>query len=136
MVTCWRKLQRGLTLLEMMIVLAIIALVIALVMGVLIGPKLIGLFHHSQRDIARMAVTKLADQDYPMWALQHPSTPCPTTLAELEHKARRSVGRRLQGLLRAGHRRAVRRCLVRQRHARGDSRRHRVVVVRVNLFSL
>jgi prepilin-type N-terminal cleavage/methylation domain-containing protein len=77
-----RKLQRGLTLLEMMIVLAIIALI----MGVLVGPKLIGLFHHSQRDIAQMAVTKFADQDYPMWALQHPSTPCPSTLAEIEHK--------------------------------------------------
>lgn len=68
------------TLLEMMIVLAIIALV----MGLLVGPKLIRQFRHSERDIARMAVTKFADQDYPVWALQHPAQPCPATLAELE----------------------------------------------------
>jgi len=70
------------TLLEIMIVLAIIALV----MGLLVGPKLIGQFRRSQRDIAQMAVTKFADEDYPVWAVQHPAQACPATLAELERR--------------------------------------------------
>jgi prepilin-type N-terminal cleavage/methylation domain-containing protein len=74
-----RSKQRGMTLLEIMIVLAIIALV----MGLLVGPKLIGHYRTSQRRIATMAVHRFADEDYPMWAINHPSQPCPATFVEL-----------------------------------------------------
>src|SRR5450755_19982 len=78
-----RAAQRGMTLLEIMIVLAILALV----MGLVVGPKVIGLFHHSQRDIAQLAVKKFADQDFPIWAVQHPSSPCPANMTELSQTA-------------------------------------------------
>jgi prepilin-type N-terminal cleavage/methylation domain-containing protein len=75
--------QRGLTLLEIMIVLAILALV----MGLLVGPKVIAHFHSSQRSIAKMAVTRFANQDYPIWAIQHPQTPCPSAITDLDRDA-------------------------------------------------
>ena len=34
-----------------------------------------------------MAVHKLADEDYPMWAVSHPSQPCPRDLIELNGRA-------------------------------------------------
>jgi len=74
-----RNIQRGMTLLEIMIVLAIIALV----MGLLVGPKVMEHFHTSERKIATLAVHQLADEDYPMWAVAHPSEPCPRGVAEL-----------------------------------------------------
>lgn len=67
------------TLLEIMIVLAIIALV----MGLLIGPKLMELWGGSRRDIAKLAVHRIAEQDYPVWAMRHPSQPCPSSVVEL-----------------------------------------------------
>jgi type II secretory pathway pseudopilin PulG len=69
------------SLLEILIVLAIIALI----MGVVIGPKVIGHYRRSQRTIATLAVHRLADQDYPVWAVAHPSTPCPSGIPELTH---------------------------------------------------
>jgi prepilin-type N-terminal cleavage/methylation domain-containing protein len=71
--------QRGMTLLEMMIVLAILALV----MGVLVGPQVIKMFVKSQTDIARIAAHKLADEAYPAWAATNPGKHCPDTLADL-----------------------------------------------------
>jgi prepilin-type N-terminal cleavage/methylation domain-containing protein len=71
--------QRGMTLLEIMIVLAILALV----MGLVIGPKIMDRYRDSQRKIAKLAVDKFADQEYPQWAVAHPSTPCPAGLVEL-----------------------------------------------------
>lgn len=67
------------TLLEMMIVLAILALV----MGVLIGPRVIHMFVKSQVDIARIAAHKLADEAYPAWAATNPGKRCPDKLADL-----------------------------------------------------
>ncbi|MFT3695979.1 MAG: prepilin-type N-terminal cleavage/methylation domain-containing protein [Kofleriaceae bacterium] len=77
-----RRTSRGMTMLEIMIVLAIIALV----MGLIIGPKLMDHYRSSQVHIARMAVTRFAEQDYPMWALEHSGQQCPASIAELEHK--------------------------------------------------
>ena len=71
--------QRGITLLEMMIVLAIIAIV----MGLIVGPKLIATHQDAEREVARLAVDRIAEQDYPMWALRHPSQQCPTKIADV-----------------------------------------------------
>jgi type II secretory pathway pseudopilin PulG len=68
------------TLLEIMIVLAILALI----MGLVVGPKVMAHYRDSQRKVATLAVHKFADQDYPTWAVAHPSTPCPSGLAELD----------------------------------------------------
>jgi prepilin-type N-terminal cleavage/methylation domain-containing protein len=78
-----RKPPRGMTLLEIMIVLAILALV----MGLLVGPKVIAHFRSSQRSIAKMAVMRFANQDYPIWAIQHPQTPCPSAITDLDRDA-------------------------------------------------
>lgn len=74
-----RSRQTGMTLLEIMIVLAILALV----MGLVIGPRLYERYAESQRRVAKLAVNKLADQDYPAWALVHPSDACPAGVVDL-----------------------------------------------------
>ena len=74
-----RKAQRGMTLIEIMIVLAIIALV----MGLLVGPRVMILFSRSKEKIAALAVGKLANEAYPQWASSHPDKSCPDTLDEL-----------------------------------------------------
>jgi prepilin-type N-terminal cleavage/methylation domain-containing protein len=74
-----RSRQAGITLLEIMIVLAILALV----MGLVIGPKLFAHYTEAQRRVARIAVHKLADQDYPVWTLAHPAQACPAGAVEL-----------------------------------------------------
>jgi type II secretory pathway pseudopilin PulG len=66
------------TLLEIMIVLAILALV----MGLLIGPKVMAHFHDARRKTARMAVKMYADQDYLQWSMTH-HEPCPGSIVEL-----------------------------------------------------
>ena len=71
--------QAGMTLLEILIVLAILALV----MGLLVGPKVIRAFQSSRTDIARLAVKKLADEAFTQWATQHSSKPCPASIDEL-----------------------------------------------------
>ncbi len=67
------------TLLEIMIVLAILALV----MGLVVGPKILAHYRESQRKVARLAVHRYADQDYPTWVLEHASTQCPESLAAM-----------------------------------------------------
>lgn len=74
-----RSRQAGMTLLEIMIVLAILALV----MGLVVGPKLMDRYVESQRRVARLAVHQLAEQDYPAWGLAHPTQACPGGIAEL-----------------------------------------------------
>ena len=71
--------QRGMTLLEILIVLAILALVI----GLLIGPKVIEQFQSSKTKVAKLAVTKLANEAYGQWALQNQSKACPESISEL-----------------------------------------------------
>ena len=52
--------QRGLTMLEIMIVIAILGLV----MGLVIVPKVMGMFGESQEKVAKLAVTKFASEAY------------------------------------------------------------------------
>ena len=67
--------QLGMTLLEIMIVLAILALV----MGLLVGPQVLKLFAQGKEDIAATGVKKLAYESYPQWATRPANTgKCPT----------------------------------------------------------
>jgi prepilin-type N-terminal cleavage/methylation domain-containing protein len=74
-----KRRERGMTLLEIMIVLAILALV----MGLVVGPKIMERYRDSQRKVAKLAVDKFADEAYPQWAVAHPAVICPSGLAEL-----------------------------------------------------
>ena len=66
---------RGMTLLEIMIVLAILALV----MGLLVGPRVFRAFQDSKTEIARNTVRKLANEAYPQWAMKPSNNgKCPT----------------------------------------------------------
>ena len=71
--------QPGMTLLEMMIVLAIIAMV----MGILVGPSVIEAFATARKKTARMEVKQYAYQAYPQWAAAHADQECPARLDEL-----------------------------------------------------
>jgi prepilin-type N-terminal cleavage/methylation domain-containing protein len=69
----------GMTLLEIMIVLAILAAV----MGILIGPRVIGAHTHARGETTRMKLKMLAYEAYPSWAAVNHSVGCPASLAEL-----------------------------------------------------
>ena len=71
--------QRGMTLLEIMIVLAILALVMAL----LIGPRVMAMFGESKTELAKIEARKLAMEAYPQWSIANPSKSCPADLSEL-----------------------------------------------------
>lgn len=71
--------QRGMTLLEIMIVLAILALV----MGLLVGPKVMKMFAGSKVDITKLKLKKYAYEAYPSWAASHPDKQCPDKIADL-----------------------------------------------------
>ncbi len=75
----FHRAHRGMTLLEMMIVLAIVALV----MGLLVGPRVITMFTKSQSQIATLTAKKFAEEAYPAWAAAHPDKPCPDKLEDL-----------------------------------------------------
>jgi general secretion pathway protein G len=74
-----RNAQRGMTLLEIMIVLAILALV----MGLVVGPRVMKMFGESKGDIAGATVKKYAYEAYPSWASSHPDKSCPDKLESL-----------------------------------------------------
>ena len=74
-----RRTQRGMTLLEIMIVLAIIALV----MGLVVGPRVMKLFGQSKVDTTRIKVTKYAYEAYPSWSSSHPDKGCPAQISDL-----------------------------------------------------
>ncbi len=82
-----RRRTLGMTLLEIMIVLAILALV----MGLLVGPQLFKSFSESRGSVAHSMVRKLANESFPQWALR-PSNAgkCPT-LAELGEYANNNI---------------------------------------------
>ncbi|MEZ4401699.1 MAG: type II secretion system protein GspG [Kofleriaceae bacterium] len=66
---------RGMTLLEIMIVLAILALV----MGFLVGPAVFKSFQSAKDDVARNIVRKLSNEAYPQWAMKSSNSgKCPT----------------------------------------------------------
>lgn len=71
--------QRGMTLLEIMIVLAILALV----MGLLVGPKVMKAFSSSKVDTTKIKLTQYANEAYPQWSSQHPDKSCPEKLSDL-----------------------------------------------------
>ena len=71
--------HRGMTLLEIMIVLAIIALV----MGLVVGPRVMRMFASSKVEIARDTVRKYAYEAYPSWSAAHPDKACPERLEDL-----------------------------------------------------
>ena len=70
--------QTGMTLLEIMIVLAILAAV----MGLLIGPRVIDAHNRARIETTRIKLKKYAYEAYPSWAASH-GVGCPASLAEL-----------------------------------------------------
>src|SRR5882724_5438567 len=71
--------QRGMTLLEIMIVLAILALV----MGLVVGPRVMKMFGESKVDTTKIKLKKYAYEAYPSWSAAHPDKACPDKLADL-----------------------------------------------------
>jgi prepilin-type N-terminal cleavage/methylation domain-containing protein len=71
--------ERGMTLLEIMIVLAILALV----MGLVVGPKLIEHFRRARIQATQLKLELYAHQAFTAWALAHPQAMCPDKLADL-----------------------------------------------------
>jgi len=71
--------HRGMTLLEIMIVLAILALV----MGLLVGPKVMKMFAGSKVDITKIKLKKYAYEAYPSWSAAHPDKACPEKISDL-----------------------------------------------------
>ena len=74
-----RRAKRGMTLLEIMIVLAILALV----MGLVVGPRVMRMFAGSKVDIAKATAKKYAYEAYGQWAQAHPSKACPEKMEDL-----------------------------------------------------
>jgi general secretion pathway protein G len=70
-----RAAHRGLTLLEIMIVIAILGLV----MGLVVVPKVMELFGDGRRNIARLAVEQYAFKDGPQWQISS-GKQCPENL--------------------------------------------------------
>jgi len=71
--------QRGMTLLEIMIVLAILALV----MGLLVGPRVMKLFSESKEEVAKLAETDMVNTAFPAWSTRHSDKGCPDKLEDL-----------------------------------------------------
>lgn len=71
--------QLGMTLLEIMIVLAIIAVV----MGFLVGPKVLNMFQSSKVDTTKLMVKDIAYDAYTQWSLSSGKA-CPSSLQDLE----------------------------------------------------
>jgi prepilin-type N-terminal cleavage/methylation domain-containing protein len=74
-----RRGQKGMTLLEIMIVLAILALI----MGLVVGPKVMKLFSKSKEDIAAATVRKYANEAFPLWSQANPDKACPPNIDAL-----------------------------------------------------
>ena len=74
------KSQRGMTLLEIMIVLAILALI----MGLVVGPRVMKMFSSSKVDIAKATAKDIAYTAYPQWSSTHPGKSCPDSIADLK----------------------------------------------------
>ncbi|MGE0867715.1 MAG: prepilin-type N-terminal cleavage/methylation domain-containing protein [Kofleriaceae bacterium] len=74
-----RHAQRGMTLLEIMIVLAILALV----MGLVVGPRVMSMFKEGKKDVAQAAVMKFAHEAYTQWSMANPQKGCPEKIEDL-----------------------------------------------------
>ncbi len=75
----WSTAHRGLTMLEIMIVIAILGLV----MGLVIVPKVMGMFGESKVKLAKLSADQFASSYYPQWALAHNDKACPDSLLEV-----------------------------------------------------
>jgi general secretion pathway protein G len=71
--------RRGMTLLEILIVLAILGLV----MGLLVGPQLISMFGEAESKVAQTEVKKYTFEAYTRWKMSNPGKGCPDSLADL-----------------------------------------------------
>ncbi|TMQ11842.1 MAG: prepilin-type N-terminal cleavage/methylation domain-containing protein [Deltaproteobacteria bacterium] len=71
--------HRGMTLLEIMIVLAILALVMTL----LVGPKVLNALRDSRSKTTKIKLNQYANEAFPQWAAAHPDKGCPDKLTDL-----------------------------------------------------
>jgi prepilin-type N-terminal cleavage/methylation domain-containing protein len=71
--------HRGMTLLEIMIVLAILALVMTL----LVGPKVLNALRDSKVKTTKIKLTQYANEAFPQWSAAHPDKGCPDKLTDL-----------------------------------------------------
>ncbi|WP_428266101.1 type II secretion system protein GspG [Haliangium sp.] len=71
--------ERGMTLIEILIVLAILALV----MGLVIGPRVYEMFAEGQSKVAAAEVQSLRTQAFIRWQMKNPGKQCPDSLNEL-----------------------------------------------------
>jgi general secretion pathway protein G len=71
--------QRGMTLLEIMIVLAILALVMAL----LVGPRVLNALRDSKVKTTKIKLNQFANEAFPQWSAAHPDKACPDKLGDL-----------------------------------------------------
>jgi general secretion pathway protein G len=74
-----RREQLGMTLIEIMIVLAIIALV----MGLLVGPTIINKLQQAKVDVAKQTMTKI-EAAYTSWQTNNSGKDCPESVDELK----------------------------------------------------
>ncbi len=81
--------QMGMTLLEIMIVLAILALV----MGLLVGPRVFEMFAESKEGLAKTEVKQLAYESYLRWEMAHPGGGCPGSISEITKYANKKDGK-------------------------------------------
>jgi general secretion pathway protein G len=73
-----RAAQRGLTLLEIMIVIAILGLLVVIVV-----PKVMGALGSSKIDLTKVQVDKVAREYYPRYFAANSDNACPATLLEI-----------------------------------------------------
>ncbi len=73
-----RKAQAGLTLLEIMIVIAILGLLVVIVV-----PRVMGSLASSKVDLMKVKVDKITKEEYPRWASTNNDKQCPDTLLEV-----------------------------------------------------
>lgn len=66
-----RKAQRGLTLLEIMIVIAILGLLVVIVV-----PRVMDAFGKSKIDLTKVQVDQFANKYYPVWSMQNNDKGC------------------------------------------------------------
>jgi prepilin-type N-terminal cleavage/methylation domain-containing protein len=71
--------QAGMTMLEILIVLAILALVMAF----LIGPRVMEWFGQSKKTLAGPMVDEYASKAYPLWSRDNMGKQCPDSLQDL-----------------------------------------------------